>query len=59
MVCWFEHSLALPFFGIGSGQHDLPFLVLLLVTWKSFASRKGPCKCFLSPLQFMGLPPTS
>jgi len=35
IVCAFEHSLALPFFGIGSGQHDLLLLlVLLLVTWK-------------------------
>ena len=35
IVCSFEHSLALPFFGIGSGQHDLLLLlVLLLVTWK-------------------------
>ena len=59
IVCSFEHSLALPFFGIGSGQHDLLLsLVLLLGTWKWFVSRKVPCKCFLSPLQFMGLPPT-
>ena len=43
----FEHSLALPFFGIGSGQHDLLLLlVLLLVTWKWFVSRKVPVNVF-------------
>ena len=55
IVCSFEHSLALPFFGIGSGQHDLPLLlVLLLVTWKWFVSRKVPSKSFLSPITLYG-----
>ena len=47
IVCSFEHSLALPFFRIGSGQQDLLLLLMiLLVTWKWFVSHKVPCKSF-------------
>ena len=60
VVCSFEHSLALTFFGIWSGQHDLLLLlVLLLITWKWFLSHKVPCKCFLSSIRLMGLPSSS